>query len=151
MLFFAQNCNAINYDKLEEMLSANFPETFEGKQIHPKTYKLGKAIIKQISEDLRHVEFAPEHARWLPVTDYILYDANSQKTIGNTCNLVFKSSDDKIIGTYLMNTENPVNNRILYTSYKISNGSYTIKEKIHRDIFSTIICKEPQPKLIQRF
>lgn len=140
-----------NYEALKALLLSNFPSTFEGKQIHPKTYKLGMAIINQLCEDFRKIGFDENKAQWYHVNDYVLYDTNSQKKIGTTCWLVYKTTDNKIIGTYMMNTENPVNNRLMHTSYHISGGSYKIKQKITRDDFSHVICQEPAKKSIRRF
>ena len=150
-IFCMLPCCAQDYSSLKNKLLANFPGTFEGKPVHPKTYSLGIAIINQLVEDFRTVGFDEKKARWYDVDDYVLYDANSLKKIGNTCWLVYKSKDNKIIGTYMMNTENPVNNRVMHTSYQVSGGSYKVKEKINRDMFSHIICTEPATKIIQRF
>ena len=151
ILTLACKASAQNYDALKSTLLSNFPKTFEGKEVHPKTYSLGIAIINQLIEDFRKIGFDEAKARWYNVDNYILYDTSSIKKIGNTCWLVYKSNDNKIIGTYMMNTENPVNNRLLHTSYHISGGSYTVKEKIHRDMFSHVICTTSAPKRIQRF
>lgn len=145
-----QNVFAQDYDALKNFLLSNFPQTFEGKEIHPKTRRMGMAIISQLVEDFYRIGFDEGKAYWLHATDYVLYDANSAKQIGNTYILVYKSEDDKVIGSYVMNCENPVNNRLMHTSYHISGGSYKIKEKIKRDAFSHIVCKT-QTKSIQRF
>ena len=149
-LVFGQNCFAQDYDELKTRLIKNFPNTFENKPIHPRTYSFGMAIINQIIEDFRKIGFDEKKAYWLHATDYVLYDANTNKRIGNTYWIVYKSEDDKVIGTYMMNCENPANNRLLHTSYKISGGTYRIKEKITLHNFSHIVCKQ-QTKRIQRF
>lgn len=148
--FFTQAVLAQDYDKLNSKLLANFPKTFEGKEIHPKTYSLGLAIINQISEDLRTMKFEENSAIWLHANDYVLYDANSAKKIGNTYYIAYKTEDNKVLGTYIMNCENPANNRLLHTSYNISGGSYKIKQKITLHDFSHLVCKQAQKK-IQRF
>ena len=108
---------AQDYDALKNLMLSNFPKRFEEKEIHPKTYNLGLAIINQISEDFRTIGFDEKKARWFHVNDYFLYDVNTSKRIGNTCWLVYKSEDNKIIGTYMMNTENPVNNTYTIPHY----------------------------------
>lgn len=145
-----QSVFAQDYERLKNLLLSNFPKTFEGKEIHPKTYRMGMAIINQIIEDFRTVGFDEKNAYWLHATDYVLYDANTNKQIGNTYWIVYKSEDNKVIGTYMMNCENPANNRMMHTSYHISGGSYKIKEKIKKEAFSHIVCKK-QTKSIQRF
>lgn len=141
---------AQDYDQLKARLISNFPNTFEGKPIHPRTHSFGIAIINQIIEDFRKIKFDEKNAYWLHATDYVLYDANTNKRIGNTYWLVYKTEDNKVIGTYMMNCENPANNRLLHTSYRISGGTYKIKEKITLHNFSHIVCKK-QTKSIQRF
>lgn len=149
-LITVQNAFAQNYDALKNQLLLNSPQTFEGKEIHPKTYRIGMAIINQLVEDFKTIGFDEQTAYWLHATDYVLYDANSNKQIGNTYWIVYKSEDNKIIGTYMMNCENPANNRMMHTSYHFSGGSYKIKEKIKKEAFSHIVCKK-QIKTIQRF
>ncbi len=149
-ILLTQNVFAQNYDALKQRLLNNFPKTFEGKEVHPRTYSLGIAIINQIIEDLRKIEFDENKAIWLHATDYVLYDANSAKRIGNTYWLAYKTEDNKVLGTYMMNCENPANNRLLHTSYYMSGGSYKIKEKITLHNFSHLVCKK-QEKRIQRF
>ena len=139
-----------DYDKLKQKLLNNFPSVFEGKTIHPRTYSLGIAIINQISEDLRKIKFDEETAIWLHASDYILYDANTAKKIGNTYYIAYKTEDNKVLGTYVMNCENPANNRLIHTSYNISGGNYTIKEKITLHNFSHLVCQNHQKRL-QRF
>lgn len=150
LLFIVQSSIAQKYDALKSLLLSNFPKTFEGKKIHPQTYKMGMAIINQLIEDFRTVGFDEQKAYWLHATDYVLYDAATNKRIGNTYWIVYKSADDKVIGTYMMNCENPANNRMMHTSYHFSGGSYRIKEKIRKEAFSHIVCKT-QTKSIQRF
>ena len=144
-LVFAQD-----YDALKTRLLKNFPTKFENKEIHPKTYSLGIAIINQIVEDLRKIKFDEEKAIWLHATDYVLYDANTAQRIGNTYWIAYKTNDNKVIGTYMMNCENPANNRLMHTSYYISGGSYKIKEKITLHNFSHLVCQKHE-KRIQRF
>ncbi len=146
----ANSVFADSYDRLKSVLLSNFPPTFEGKTLHPRTRELGLAIINQIIEDMRTVGFSEANARWLHATDYVLYDSNTSRKIGNTAWIVYKSEDDKVIGTYMMNCENPANNRLMHTSYHISGGTYKIKEKIEKEAFSQIVCKEPS-RSIQRF
>lgn len=149
-ILLTQNVFAQDYDALKQRLINNFPKTFEGKEVHPRTYSFGIAIINQITEDLRKIEFDENKSIWLHATDYVLYDANSAKRIGNTYWLAYKTEDNKVLGTYMMNCENPANNRLLHTSYYISGGSYKIKKKITLHNFSHIVCKK-QEKRIQRF
>ncbi len=150
LLIFTQSVFAQDYDELELRLLNNFPKTFEGKEVHPRTYSLGFAIINQIAEDLRKMKFEEQRAIWLHVNDYVLYDANSAKRIGNTYYIAYKTQDDKVLGTYIMNCENPANNRLMHTSYRISGGSYSIEQKITLHDFSHLVCK-PKEKLVQRF
>lgn len=151
LLLIAQTSFAQNYEALKQQLISNFPNKFDGKTVHPKTYNFAMAIINQLVEDFRRVGFDEKKAKWYHVNDYVLYDASSLKQFGTTCWLVYKTTDDKVIGTYMMNTENPANNRVMHTSYRISGGSYTIKQKITRDDFSHVICKKPEPRAINRF
>ena len=150
-LFCTNIAYCYDYEPLKNQLISNFPDTFQGQKIPPRTKNFGMAIINQIITDFEEINFIPEKAQWSSINNYIQYDSNSSKQIGTTCWLVYKTADDKIIGTYKMNSENPFNNRLLHTSYKFSGGSYTIKQKIHRDLFSHVICKKPAPKDIQRF
>lgn len=143
-------CLAQDYDALKLKLLNNFPSTFEGKEIYPKTYSLGLAIIDQIIEDLRKIKFDEKNAVWLHANEYVLYDANTAQKIGNTNYITYKTEDNKVLGTYLMNCENPANNRLMHTSYNISGGSYSIKEKITLHNFSHLVCKN-HTKKIQRF
>ena len=151
VLICANIAYCYDYEPLKNQLIKNFPDSFQGQTIQQRTKSFGIAIINQIITDFEEINFIPENAHWSSVNDYIQYDSNSSIQIGTTCWLVYKTIDDKIIGTYKMNSENPFNNRLLHTSYKISGGTYTIKQKIHRDIFSSVICKKPAPKDIQRF
>lgn len=146
----SQKVFADSYDDLHARLLANFPSTFEGKPLHPRTKTLGLAIINQIIEDMRKTGFSEAGANWHHASDYVLYDANVNKKIGNTWWIVYKSADDKVIGTYMMNCDNPANNRLMHTSYKFSGGSYKIKEKIEKETFSHLVCKETR-RDIQRF
>ena len=141
---------AQDYDALKQRLLNNFPKTFEGKEIHPRTYSLGMAIINQITEDLRKMDFEEDKAIWLHANDYVLYDSNSAKRIGNTYWIAYKTEDNKVLGTYMMNCENPANNRLMHTSYFMSGGSYKIKKKITLHNFSHLVCKKHE-KRIQRF
>ena len=150
LTILAQSVFAQNYDDLNSCLLKNFPKTFEGKEIHPRTYSLGLAIINQITEDLRKMEFDEKSAIWLHANDYVLYDARSAKRIGNTYFIAYKTEDNKVLGTYTMNCENPVNNRLLHTSYRYSGGSYSIKQKITLHNFSHLVCR-PIEKVINRF
>ncbi|MBQ2870258.1 hypothetical protein IJE86_01000 [bacterium] len=150
LILLGQNSFAQDYSALKSRLINNFPNTFEGKPVHPRTYSFGMAIINQLIEDFRKIGFDESNAYWLHATDYVLYDANTNKRIGNTYWIVYKSEDDKVIGTYMMNCENPANNRLMHTSYKMSGGSYKIKKKITLHNFSHIVCKQ-QTKRIQRF
>ena len=149
-LFFGQTIFAQDYDELKQRLLNNFPKKFEGKEIHPRTYFFGIAIINQITEDLRKIDFDEANAIWLHANSYVLYDANSAKRIGNNYWLAYKTEDNKVLGTYMMNCENPANNRLLHTSYFISGGNYKIKQKITLHDFSHIVCKYHE-KRIQRF
>ncbi len=149
-LFCAQNVLAQDYDALKQRLLNNLPSTFEGKEIHPKTYSLGLAIINQIVEDLRKIEFDENKAIWLHANNYVLYDSATAKRLGKTYWIAYKTEDNKVLGTYMMNCENPANNRLLHTSYHLSSGSYKIKKKITLHDFSHLVCKKHEKK-IQRF
>ena len=149
-LVSAQIVFAQDYDALKQRLINNFPKIFNGEVVPQKTYSFGLAIINQIIEDLRKIKFDEKDAIWLHATNYVLYDASTAQKIGNTYWLVYKTEDEKVLGTYMMNCENPANNRIMHTSYKISGGSYKIKEKITLHDFSHLVCVT-QPKRIQRF
>jgi len=148
--FVVQSAFAQDYDVLKQRLLKNFPSTFEGKEIHPRIYSFGIAIINQIIEDLRKIEFDENKAIWLHANDYVLYDSATAKRIGNTYWIAYKTEDNKVLGTYMMNCENPANNRLMHTSYYISGGSYKIKKKITLHDFSHLVCKKHE-KRIQRF
>ena len=141
---------AQDYDALKNKLTNNFPKTFNGQKIPQRTYSFGQTIINQIIEDLRKIGFDEDEAIWLHANDYVLYDAKTAKLIGNTYWLAYKTEDNKVLGTYMMNCQNPANNRLMHTSYNVSGGSYKIKEKITLHNFSHLVCKKHE-KRIQRF
>ena len=149
-LLNAQMILAQDYDALKFKLEQNFPTNFNGQIIPTKTYSFGHAIINQIVEDLKKIGFDENEAIWLHANDYVLYDARTAQKIGNTYWLAYKTEDNKVLGTYMMNCQNPANNRLMHTSYNISGGSYKIKEKITLHNFSHIVCKKHE-KRIQRF